>query len=186
MRILCVAGILALCSCTNFHVVEEGRFYRTGQMSVEQFRETIEKYEIQTVMRLNGGGPSYLETYQPVVEYGLDFVHLPLSANRYPRKDELLGLWEAFETIEYPVLVHCRAGADRTGMASTIYVLQTTGDYDEAWGQLDFFPYLHLGWFGTDAIDEVFKMYKPFHGQMSFPDWVRNEYSYPGMPETDR
>ena len=38
---------------------------------------------------------------------------------RFPTKAELLKLWEVFETVKYPVLVHCRAGADRAGMAST-------------------------------------------------------------------
>ena len=185
IQVLVVGALLLLCSCTNFHVVEEGRFYRSGQMSAEQFREAIEKHGIRTVVRLRGGGDSFAMTYQPVVEGGIDFVHLPLSARRFPTRTELLRLWEIFETVKYPVLVHCRAGADRTGLASTVYMLQRTGDFDEAMGQLAFLPYWHLGWFATDCIDEVFAMYEPFHGDLSFPDWVRTEYRYPGMEEVE-
>lgn len=181
---LSVIALAGLCACTNFHVVEEGRFYRSGQMSAKQFQQTIDRYGIRTVVRLRGRGSTFRETYKPVVESGLDFVLLRLSARRFPTRAELLGLWDIFATVEYPILVHCAAGADRTGMASTIYVLQRTGDFDQAMGQLAFLPYWHLGWFSVDCIDEVFAMYEPFHGKMSFPDWVREEYRYPGM--TDR
>ena len=183
-QVLC--SLLLLCSCANFHIVEEGRFYRSGQMSAEALRETIEEYDIQTVIRLRGAhGPSFPLTYQPVVEMGIDFVSLPLKAHRYPTKRELLALWEVFQSVDYPILVHCRAGADRTSMASAIYVLQTTDDFDLAMGQMAFLPYFHLGWFSADCMDEMFAMYEPFHGRLAFPDWVRSEYHYPGMEEAE-
>ena len=57
---------LLLCSCANFHIVEEGKVYRSGQMSAEALRETIEEYGIQTVIRLRGAhGQSFPLTYQP-------------------------------------------------------------------------------------------------------------------------
>ena len=173
---------LACASCVNLHTVVRVRFYRSGQPPAEMLARWIEKYDLATVVRLSGGGPgddAYDATYGPTTAAGIAFYHVPLSARRHPSREKLLQLWEIFETADYPMLIHCRAGADRSGLASTIYVLQRTGDLDVALDQLDFFPYLHLGWFGTGAMDDVFEMYRPYHGRMSFPEWARDVYSPP-------
>ena len=38
-----------------------------------------------------------------------------------PTREALLELWDTFENGEYPMLVHCKAGADRTGGAVAIW-----------------------------------------------------------------
>ena len=169
-----------VCGCSNFHVVEPGRVYRCAQLSADGLRDVIADYGIRTVLRLRGGQagqPSFEQTHGPVTEAGIDFAHVPLSAYRYPTAAELLELWAVFERAEYPVLLHCRAGADRSGLASAIYVLQRSGDLHRALEQLHAFPYLHLGWGGTDKLDEVFEMYEPYQGVLRFDEWVR--YAYP-------
>ena len=169
-------------SCTNFHEVDPGRYYRSAQPDEEQLSGWIEAYGLKTVVKLNGGAPGdsdFDRSREPALAAGAEFIHLPLSATKYPSPDDLVRLWEIFETAEYPVLVHCRAGADRTGLASGIYVLQNTGDLNRARDQLNFFPYLHVGWDGTWVMDQVFDLYEPFATEMSFPKWARTEY--PGL-----
>ncbi len=177
-----VLGAAVLPACTNFHTVESGRYYRSGQPTAHHLHLWIEKYGIKTVLRLNGGRPGDLDyeaSYQPTVEAGIAFIHVPMSAQRYTSKEKLLRLWEIFETAEYPILVHCHAGADRTSLASVIYKLQRGRSYDEAIGQMAFIPYMHLGWGNMDKMDTMFEMFSEHADRMSFPDWVRNVYVNP-------
>ena len=171
-----------LLACTNFHVLEEGRLYRSGQPEGPQLTRWIWRYGIETVVRLRGGGPGdpdYQASHGPTVATGIDFVHVPLSAVRFPERQALLRLCDVFDHARYPILLHCRAGADRTGMVSAIYVLHRTGDLDAARGQLVLLPYGHLGWFGMDKADLVLDMYEPWHGRMTFCEWAREIYERP-------
>src|SRR5690606_10865114 len=82
------------------------------------------------------------------------------------------------------MLVHCKAGADRTSLASAIYVLQRTGNLELARGQIALLPYFHVGC-DTWRLGAVLDLYEPFHGEVPFPEWVREHYSYPGMAEKE-
>ncbi len=169
-------------ACSNFHIVERGKLYRSAQPSPGQLQDWIAEHDLKTVLRLRtgGSGQSSEKVGRQVAEAaGVQFTYLPMSATRDPGRQQLLALWELFETAEYPMLIHCKAGADRTGCASALYVLQRTGSVDLALRQLRFFPYLHLGMFGTEHMSAVFYSYRPYQHSMSFPDWVRQNYQVP-------
>ena len=42
-------------------------------------------------------------------------------ADLYERGGDLTRARELFRTIEYPVLIHCKSGADRAGMMAVLY-----------------------------------------------------------------
>jgi uncharacterized protein (TIGR01244 family) len=179
-----VAGLLAsLPACINFHAVEEGRVYRAGQPTAAQLEGWIERYGIRTVLRLRGGADedaAYASVGGLARSRGVEFVLAPMTASGYPTKRQLLLLWDTFANAEYPVLIHCRAGADRSGLAAALYVLQRTGDLDRARGELALLPYGHTGLSGTWRLDDVLDQYEPWAGTLSFPDWVRLHYEPPG------
>jgi protein tyrosine phosphatase (PTP) superfamily phosphohydrolase (DUF442 family) len=168
--------LVPLGGCINLHAVEEGRVYRSMQPDEDQLARWIERYGLRTVLCLRGPGAGSRASGRPSVAADIAFVQVPMSATRLPRPETLLALWRAFEQAEYPLLLHCRAGADRSGLASALYVLYRTGDLDQARSQLRLIPYGHLGMFGTEAMGEVLDRYEPFHGRLSFPDWVREHY----------
>jgi protein tyrosine/serine phosphatase len=171
-----------LAGCSNFHIVEPGRFYRSAQPSQAQLESWIDTYELKTVVSLRGGSPDnpdLVASRTAAENKGIRFVQHKLRARRYPTKPELLGLWKIFAEGEYPMLVHCQSGVDRSGLASGVYLLWRTGDVDQADEQLDFFPYWHTGWFGSYKLDRVFEMYRPSKDRLSFPEWVETEYKNP-------
>lgn len=183
-----LALALALGACTNFHVVEQGHFYRAAQVNRYQLEQWIERYHLKTVVSLRGGSPGNpgLQAGRTAAaNKGIRFIQHKMRARRYPTKAELLGLWKIFAQGEYPMLVHCESGVDRSSLASGVYLLWRSGDLDQAEDQLDFFPYWHTGWFGSYKLDRVFEMYRPFHGKLSFPEWVENEYKNPDNPDQE-
>ncbi len=179
--VVALAGVVVASSCVNLHEVEEGRVYRVSQPDSQQLRSWIWRYGIETVVRLRGGDPGrsgFDDSFEPTLDAGIDFVQLPMSANRFPERHELLALCELFERARYPILLHCRAGADRTGLASAVYTLHATGDLERARSQLSL-RYLHTGWPSTHCLDEVLDLYEPWQEQMTFAEWVRRGYTRP-------
>jgi protein tyrosine/serine phosphatase len=152
-----------------------GSIYRDRQPAEDDLVARVEDYGIKTVVALRGRGSA--PARRAALATGITFIGLPMSARRLPTVDELLQLWTTIATAERPMLFHCRAGVDRTGLASALAVLHDTDDLAAARAQLALIPYGHLGWFGTAAMDEVLDRYEPWHGTMSFPEWVEQIYA---------
>jgi len=166
--------LLLLAGCTGFHA-EARDVYRSPQVQEDQLVRRIERHGIRSVVCLRGGRPARM-TERATESADATFYNVSMSARRAPPPDKLLQLWRIAERAERPLLVHCRAGVDRTGLAMAIITLHDTGDLDEARGQLALVPYGHVGAMGTEAMDEVLDAFAPFAGTMSFPDWVENVY----------
>lgn len=181
IRSFAVAAALTFAGCTNFHTVTEGKVYRSAQLDGPGFTEQIEKHGLRTIVRLRGGAPGdpgYDAEAGAAAAAKVALVQIPMSARRYPSREQLLAIWDTFERAEYPMLIHCRAGADRTSLASALYVLQSTGDLAAARAQIGLI-YGHTGW-GTNRLDRVFDMYERWHGRMDFRTWVETLYWPPG------
>jgi protein tyrosine/serine phosphatase len=163
-------------ACANFHTVEDARVYRCAQPDPADFRAWVESYDIRTVVQLRRMEPPP-ESRALIQEAEIELVRIPISARVYPSRTQLVQLWDAFAQARYPVLIHCRAGADRTGLAAAIYVLQRTGDLDRARAELAL-AYGHTGW-GTNRLDRVFEMYGRWHGRMDFRRWASTLYHPP-------
>ncbi len=180
--LVAVTAAFALAACTNLHTVAEGKLYRSAQLDGAGFSEQIEQHKLKTIVRLRGGGPGnplYDAEAAAAANGKATLVQIPMSARSYPSRAQLLALWDTFEHGEYPMLVHCRAGADRTSLASALYVLQSTGDLDAARAQLAL-GFGHTGW-GTNRLDRVLEMYARWHGRMDFRTWVETLYWPPGQ-----
>ncbi|OIO58098.1 MAG: hypothetical protein AUJ55_05565 [Proteobacteria bacterium CG1_02_64_396] len=110
----------------NFGVVHQGEFYRSSQMNGEQLQETIAEYGIKTVLNLRGPNPNqawYPEELAASQAAGAEHVDVLLSATHFPRPDEMLKLLGVLDHAPRPILVHCVSGADRTGLAVSLYRL---------------------------------------------------------------
>jgi protein tyrosine phosphatase (PTP) superfamily phosphohydrolase (DUF442 family) len=113
----------------NFHTVIPGRVYRSAQPSGQWLEEIVHQYGIRTVINLRGNGAPldwYLDECRATHRLQIAQEDLTFWANRLPSTDEIRRLVEVFDHSEYPVLVHCFRGADRTGLASTVATLLYT------------------------------------------------------------
>ena len=110
----------------NIHEVEPGQLYRSGQLSVAQLSDTISQYGIKSVINLRGASQNqawYLDELAVSAKLGVRHFDLALSATREPKPEELAQLERWFSEIPRPILIHCEAGADRSGLAAALYEL---------------------------------------------------------------
>ena len=166
---------LIAASCTGFREAAPGIF-RSPFTREEQLIRRIERHDIRTVVCLRGGRTARLSE-RATLATDSEFVMVPISAKRAPHPDALRALWRVAAEAERPLLVHCRAGVDRTGLATALIVLHDTGDLEQARSQLAFVPHGHVAAFGTEAMDEVLDGYAPYADRMTFPRWVDEVYA---------
>jgi protein tyrosine/serine phosphatase len=109
----------------NFEVVDQGKLYRSAQLTTSEFEDAVKKYGIKTVVSLRGA-PGRTDYYEPEAETAerlkIKFVPIPMSDRYYPLESELKEVFGTFEdSSNYPILIHCRVGTDRTGMIAALY-----------------------------------------------------------------
>lgn len=167
---------------TFWHNVEEigPGVFRSNQPDFKRLK-AFKEAGGKTVLTLRGPAPlpySAIEEAQ-CEQLGLDFRFLHLGAKVAPSRKNLLALIDALENLERPLLVHCKSGADRTGLASAVYKLHFDGaSVAEAQRQLSF-RYMHLRKSGAGVQGHVLDWYERRlneKGPIPFRDWVTNEY----------
>jgi protein tyrosine phosphatase (PTP) superfamily phosphohydrolase (DUF442 family) len=148
VKISMIALVALLCGChPNLHEVDPGKLYRSAQLSGEELDNAIHTLGIRTVINLRGEdkGSDWYETEVKVTtQDSVKLVSIPMSAKRLPHRKDLIALLDAFEKSERPILVHCQAGADRTGEASAIYEMEYMGKSREEALQMLTLKYDHL------------------------------------------
>lgn len=121
---------------TNLHEVEKGAFYRSAQLNKKEFKEVIETYDIKTIINLRdiSDDKEWFNDERAVAdEHGVTHISIGMSARRIPHRYEVKALLEAYQELEKPILVHCRNGADRSGIADALYRMEVLGqDAEEA------------------------------------------------------
>lgn len=95
---------------------------RTNQPSPRQL-EGWAKRGIKTVINLRGQrdeGYYWLEK-AACERLGLTLIDAPLDSRDPPEKSRVRRARDLFRTIDYPVLIHCKSGADRAGLMAVFY-----------------------------------------------------------------
>jgi hypothetical protein len=170
----------------NFHTVVPGRVYRCAQQSGETLAQTVRTWGIRTVVNLRGCGapwPWYLDECRATHRLSVNQEDISFSASRLPAVQEVRQLLRVLDQSEYPILLHCRQGADRTGLAAVmVLLLQTDTDLDTARRQLG--PrYGHLPVERAAHLDRFFALYADWlrahgrtHSSPAFREWAEHEY----------
>jgi protein tyrosine phosphatase (PTP) superfamily phosphohydrolase (DUF442 family) len=169
----------------NLGIVDPGRVVRSAQPT-SQLPQWVRGHRLKSILNLRGGGPAdwwYEDEVRVARESGLSFYDLPLSATRRPARLDLLRLIDLLQQCPYPLLIHCKSGADRTGLASALYLMLQLGQGPEqAEGAFSLeFGHVPLG--GTEHLHEPLDEYAGWlkanglpHTPKRFRAWVKNEY----------
>ncbi len=157
----------------NFHEVDPGKLYRSAQLSEDELKDVIAQYGIKTIINLQGKRPGqeWYETEQKVTqEFNVQMVNVEMAVASIPKRFEFLKLLEAYKNAERPILVHCRAGSDRTGEAVAIYQMEYMGKPKTEANESFSFKYMYIELFAPSKTYFVEK----YLGK----DWAYYEYSH--------
>ncbi len=163
---------------TNFHPVAKGVF-RSNQPSMARLEEYRDR-GIRTVLNLRGTSrySYYLFEREACDALGLTLVDINLSATKLPTRATILQLEQYFKTLEKPLLLHCKSGADRAGFVSALYLLLICGaSIERAQRQLSF-RYLHIKSSSKGILDYCLETYRQTNKAAAIPfrDWVMTMY----------
>lgn len=142
----------------NFSVVVPGEVYRSNQPSASEIKDYADRYGIKTIVNLRGedGNASwYRKEVATAKGLGLTHIDFKMSADQELSANEARQLIAILRDAPKPVLIHCRSGADRTGLASVIY-LNRIAKVDEhtAEKQLS----IRYGHFGVPLLSPTYAM----------------------------
>ena len=132
----------------TFHTVVAGEFYRSNQPTAARLKTYKKKDGIRSVLNLRGAQPGqawYDQEKAAAERLGLELIDFKMSDHQTLSPIRLAALEVAMARAPKPVLVHCKAGADRTGLAAALYIYhQKKRSPSEAGWQLSFL-YGHIG-----------------------------------------
>lgn len=163
----------------NIRTVEPGRAYRSAQLAPARLAEMIRAHGIRTVISLKGGDMKqrwYQRENAACRRNGATLVQIPMSASKLPEPDQLRELVRLFDESEYPILFHCKAGSDRTGLAATLYLhLKEGKPLDVAEREGLTWRYGHFP-FETVAMDRFFALYRKTAKGADLRTWIDRDY----------
>nr|WP_245903677.1 tyrosine-protein phosphatase [Humitalea rosea] len=161
----------------NWGVVAPGRLYRSNHPLPFQIAQAVRRHGIRSMINLRGHrldcGADALSRGE-AARLGLAHYDLPLESRGAPHKDRIERLAELFQRIEEPVLIHCKSGADRTGLAAGLWLLLQGRPVEEAMGQLSW-RWGHVSASRTGILDAFFHAYAKA-APKPFMDWLREDY----------
>ncbi len=162
---------------TNSREIAPG-VYRANQPSPQRIARYAQA-GVRSILNLRGEGrhSHYLFEREACEAAGLTLVNRRLYAAELPTREELLSLFEAFDTIEKPFVMHCKSGADRSGFGAALYLVLTGRPVAEARRQLHW-THLHFKSDATGILDYFLETYEVAQAEtgIDLRDWVADQY----------
>lgn len=163
----------------NFHRISDGA-YRSSQPTMWQLRRTVKKYGIKTILNLKGANPRsayWAFEKEQCAKLGVRLVDVKIFSRSIPTAERIREARDLFESIEYPIWMHCKAGADRTGIYATLFqyfhLHIPIGDTN----QLRLWPFGHIRHSEAGKIDhylERYLAYQKVNSEVGLLEWAEN------------
>lgn len=156
----CYLGYLQISG--NFSTVVAGEVYRSAQLTSDTIRFYAQERGIKSILNLRGrhvGSAWYDDEEKAAKDAGITLIDFAMSDKKELDEQRVKQLIELMRSAPKPLLIHCRAGADRTGLASALYIATITHqDKETAERQLSlYFGHLSLPFIPQYAMDRTFE-----------------------------
>ncbi len=162
----------------NFDEVAPG-VYRSNQPNPRRLAR-YKAIGIREVVTLRGAADAAVMAFhrEACAELGLGTRVVPMSARALAPAATYLQLLDLFGEVERPFLMHCKSGADRTGLGAAFYLIDQMGrSVAEATRQLS--PrYLHFRRSSTGILDALLDAYAETGEAegIGLRDWLATRY----------
>jgi protein tyrosine/serine phosphatase len=162
----------------NQHRLSE-RAWRSAQPTPHQIR-VLARQGLRTIINLRGErlcGSYWLEK-AACERKGIRLINFQIRSRAAPTREEVKSAADLFDRIEYPMLLHCKSGADRAGLMSVLFRFLKEGvPVAEAKEELSL-RYGHFRHADTGILDYFFERYMEDNARrpMPFLQWVEEVY----------
>lgn len=168
--VMAIGGYLGILQLTdNFAPVIAGELYRSGQFDGAELEAYAKAHGIRSVINLQGehrGSAWYDEEMAASQKLGLAHFDFPMTARKELTQARAAELISLMEKAPKPLLIHCKAGADRSGLAAALYLAAIAKKGERAAeGQISlYYGHISLPLSSTYAMDRAFEALEPWLG----------------------
>jgi uncharacterized protein (TIGR01244 family) len=170
----------------NTHAIDN-HVWRSAQPTPGQIHAWA-KRGIKTVVNLRGAqvSGSYALEKQACAEAGVKLIDFQVRSRAAPSREELRAVRDLFDRVDYPILMHCKSGADRAGLMGVLYRHLKLGHPIEVALQELSWKFGHVRNADTGVLDAFFERYLSDTAKqpMAFFDWVENIYDADELKRT--
>ena len=144
----------------NFHKVDKD-VYRSAQLFSFNMPYYLEKHQIKSILNLRGVSTKkwYKDEISISKEHHITHYDYAIGDRKIASMKEMNTIINLIKNAPKPLLIHCKAGADRTSLAVALYKynIKHENNAKEAISII----YGHFPWFGskTIAMDKSFEKY---------------------------
>lgn len=162
----------------NRHKVSE-KLWRSSQPTPLQI-SLMKNDGIKSIINLRGArdcASFYLER-DACKKAGIELINFPVNSRQPPKREVIEKLEELFRNAPYPTLMHCKAGADRVGLMSALYlIIHENKSAEEAQQQLSM-RYGHVRQSKAGVLDKFIEEYRAFNAKQPTPflEWALKHY----------
>jgi hypothetical protein len=179
----------------NLGEVQPGRIYRSGQMPATALAQTLRAKRVKTVLNLRGANPGdawYRAEVAATCAAGATQIDVAMSSCIWMSRAQLKRLIKALDDAEYPMLIHCSWGSERTALVSAFAeLLRPGGTLDDARGQFSI-RYLFVRANDGKVMAQHLDQYEAWlragemkHDPSNFHRWVDHGFT-PGVPSREQ
>ena len=166
LALLCIALIIGgyLFIYGNFHKVDNN-VYRSAQLFSFNMPYYVKKYHIKSILNLRGvtENQSYKDEIKISNEYNITHYNYSIGTSDIQTIKIMNKIVDIIKNSPKPILIHCKSGADRTSLATALYLYSIKKD--KIAPKAFSLEYLHFPWLGskTKAMDKSFDEYVKEH-----------------------
>lgn len=166
-------------SFQNLHQISD-EMWRSNQPNPRQIAEHARVRGIKTILNLRGESTKgyYLLEKEACEAEGIELIDFRVYSRDTPTVERVFEAKQLFDEIAYPALMHCKSGADRAGLMSTLYMIFRMGEPVHVAARQLSKKYLHMKEGKTGLLDAFFDAYVEAEKAtgIAFETWLNTEY----------
>ena len=108
----------------NFHKITSG-IYRSAQLYYYNMPKFYNKYHFKTILNLRGAHSDkawYVYERNFCKKHKITLIDYGISAKKVQSIKIMKQIIQIIKYAKKPILIHCKSGADRTGLATSLYL----------------------------------------------------------------